>query len=170
MSERVSDRDIAPAVTAPAGPVIPDATRWTVVMDGDGHPAAAISPGGSSVTANLVVTDAAVPVAAVVGSDVLAAAPIDTAVVVTSGPSVVGVWSGDDLVNALLLGVTRDAGAALPGDIQLPGRISKKDITRHCRHTEGGHACATVLVVPEKPDPMPPCPAQAGVAAHTFAW
>lgn len=170
MSERVGDRDIALAVTAAAGPVIPHEARWTVVMDTHGQPAAAISPGGTSVTANLVITDAAVPLQAVVGSDALADAPADTVVVVTSGPSVIGVWQGDDLIDALVHGVTRDASAPLPGDIQLPGRIAKQDITRHCRHTEDGRACATVLVVPEKPDPMPPCPTQTGISTHNFAW
>jgi hypothetical protein len=168
--ERVGDRDLALAVTAAAGPVIPDGTRWTVVMDTHGQPAAAISPGGTSVTANLVISDEAVPLAAVVGSDALADASADTVVVVTSGPSVIGVWHGDDLIDALVHGVIRDASAALPGDIQLPGRITKQDITRHCRHTEDRRACATVLVVPEKPDPMPPCPAQTGITAHMFAW
>jgi hypothetical protein len=62
------------------------------------------------------------------------------------------------------------AGEALLGDIQLPGRITKKDITRHCRHTGHGRSCATVLVVPEKPEQMPPCPAQAGISPHVFVW
>jgi hypothetical protein len=170
VSERVGDRDIASAVTAAAGAVIPDGTRWTVVMDADGHPTAAISPGGTSVTANLVIVDATMPLVAVLGAGALADAPVDTVVVVSRGPSVVGVWSSDDLIDALVHGVTREASAALPGDIQLPGRISKRDITRLCRHAEDGRACATVLVVPEKPDPMPPCPAQTGISAHTFAW
>jgi hypothetical protein len=170
VNERVGDRDIAAAVTAAVGLVIPDATRWTVVVDSDGQPAAAIAPGGTSMTVNLVMADAAVPLAVVVESDALADAPIDTIVVVTSGPSVIGVWAGDDLIDALVHGATRDASSALPGDIQLPGRILKQDITRHCRYAENGCACATVLVVPEKPDPMPPCPAQTGISTHTFAW
>ena len=170
VSERVGDRDIVAAVTAAAGPVIPDATRWTVVIDSHGQPAAAIAPGGTSVTANLVMADAAVPLAALVESDALADAPADTVVVVTSGLSVAGVWAGDDLIDALVHGATREASSALPGDIQLPGRIVKQDITRHCRYAENGCACATVLVVPEKPDPMPPCPAQTGISTHTFAW
>jgi hypothetical protein len=170
VSECVGDRDIVAAVTAAAGPVIPDASCWTVVMDSHGQPAAAIAPGGTSVTANLVIADAAVPLAVAVGSDALADAPTDTVVVVTSGPSVIGVWAGDDLIDALVHGATREAGNVLPGDIQLPGRIVKHDITRHCRHAENGCACTTVLVVPEKPDPMPLCPAQTGISTHTFAW
>jgi hypothetical protein len=170
VSECVGDRDIAAAVTAAVGPVIPDASRWTVVMDSRGQPAAAIAPGGTSVTANLVIADKTVPVAVVVESDALADAPADTVVVVTSGLSVIGVWAGDDLIDALVHGASREAGSVLPGDIQLPGRIVKQDITRHCRYTENGCACGTVLVVPQKPDPMPLCPAQTGISPHTFAW
>lgn len=55
-------------------------------------------------------------------------------------------------------------------DRLLAVRISKQDITRHCRYAAGGRACAVILVVPEKPDPMPSCPAQPGIAAHPFAW
>ena len=170
VSERVGDRDIVAAVTAALGPVIPDATRWTVVMDSRGEPAAAIAPDGAFVTSNLVMADATLPLAAAVESHALVDARADTVVVVTSGLSIIGVWTGDDLIDALVHGATREASAALPGDIQLPGRIVKQDITRHCRHAENGHACATVLVVPEKPDPMPLCPAQGGITAHTFAW
>lgn len=169
MSERVADRDIEAAVTAGPGPVIPDGARWTVVLDGGGQPAAAIAPGGTSVTSSLVVVDAALPVAAAVESNALASAPADTVVVVTSGSAVVGVWAGEDLIDALVHGATREV-SPLPGDIQLPGRIAKQDITRRCKHTEQGRACATVLVVPEKPDPMPSCPAQSGISAHVFAW
>ncbi len=170
MSERVGDRDIAAAVTAGNGPVIPDDDRWTVVTGGHGQPVAAIGPRGASVTASLVIADAAVPLAAVLGSDAMADAGADTVVGVTNGPSVIGVWAGDDMIDAIAHGALRGAVAALPGDVQLPGRIAKLDITRRCRYVEHGHPCATVLVVPEKPDPMPPCPAQAGIGAHVFAW
>jgi hypothetical protein len=171
MSERVGDRDIAAAVTAAAtGPVIPDATRWTVVTDSDGQPAVAIAPGGTAVSENLGVADAAIPLVAAIESDALADAVADTVVVVTTGLSVIGVWAGDDFIDALVHGATRDAAGALPGDIQLPGRIMKRDIIRYCRYAENGYECATLLVVPEKPDPMPKCPAQTGISAHTFAW
>jgi hypothetical protein len=169
--ERVGDRDIAPAVTAAAGLVLPDGTRWTVVIGADGQPAAAISPAGASVATNLFIADAETPTAAVIGSAGQADHAADTVVVVTRGAVPIGVWSGDDFVDALLYGRTRGGlYGALQGDIQLPGRISKQDITRHCRYGENGRACTVILVVPEKPDPMPSCPAQAGITAHTFEW
>lgn len=169
MSERIGDREIEAAVTAGPGPVIPDGARWTVVVDSGGEPAAAIAPGGGPVTANLVVVDAAVPLAAALTSEALAGASADTVVVVTNGPSVVGVWAREDLIDALVHGAVREVSPA-PGDLQLPGRIAKQDITRHCRHAEQGRACATVLVVPEKPDPMPSCPGQTGISPHVFEW
>jgi hypothetical protein len=170
MSERMRDRDIAPAVTAAAGIVIPDRDRWTVVTGADGAPGAAIPPGGGPVLTNLFSVDVETPVAAVVGSRALSSAPADTVVVVTRGNAPIGVWSGDDFVDAFVHGSVRGGSGALPGDIVLPGRISKQDITRHCRYAVGGRACAVILVVPEKPDPMPSCPAQPGIAAHPFAW
>jgi hypothetical protein len=188
VSERVGDRDITPAVIASAGTIMPDAARWTVVLDADGQPVAAIAPGGASVAEDLVVADAATPIADALESEALAYATAGTVVVVTERTSVVGVWSGKDLIDALLHGATRGASRSLPGplgslpsplgslpgsmpgDMQLPGRITKKDITRRCRHTEQAHSCATVLVVPEKPEVMPQCPAQDGISSHVFAW
>src|SRR5579859_6915982 len=102
VSERIGDRDIEAAVTAGPGPVVPDGARWTVVMDSGGEPAAAIAPGGGRVTANLVIVDAAVPVAAALASEALAGAADDAVVVMTSGPSVVGVWAREDLIDALV--------------------------------------------------------------------
>jgi hypothetical protein len=174
VSECVSDRDIAPAVVASAGTVMPDAARWTVVLDADAQPTVAIAPGGAAVAVDLVVADAATPVAVALGSEALTYAAASTVVVVTRGTSIVGVWSGEDLIDALFHGATRGATTSLPGslpgDIQLPGRIRKKDITRRCRHIEQARSCATVLVVPEKPEVMPRCPAQDGIGTHAFAW
>lgn len=114
--------------------------------------------------------DAEVPVAAALGSKALSYAAASTVVVVTKGTSVVGIWSGSDLLGALLRRVTRAATASLPGDLQLPGRITKKNITRRCRYTTHGVSCATILVVPEKPESMPQCPAQGGITLHAFVW
>jgi hypothetical protein len=169
MTEYVGDRDLAPAVTATTGAWTPDGASWLVVVGADGRPTDVISPSGV-VAEDVVVTDAAVPVGTALGSPALRQLTRSTAVVVTSHAAVVGVWSGNDLVAAALRGVARGSGEALPGDIQLPGRIRKKNITRNCRHTDRGLSCATMLVVPEKPDPMPPCSAQPGLAAHTFGW
>lgn len=170
MSERIGDRDIKPTVTAPLGAVIPHDERWTVVLDEHGRPAAAIAPHGAAMAEDLVVADAAVSVIDALGSEALCSVGSDTVVVVMRGASVAGVWSGEDLVDAVTHGGTRGAGESLPGDIQLPGRITKKNITRHCRYTNHGRPCATVLVVPEKPEEMPQCPAQAGISSHTFVW
>lgn len=170
MSERVGDRDIQPAVTMPAGVITPDEARWTVILDSRGQPATAISPGGASVADDLVVADAVLPVAYVLQSQALARATAETIVVVTREAAIAGVWAGEDLVDALLHGATRDASLAFPGDVMLPGLITKKNITRRCQHTEQGHSCVTVLVVPEKPEMMPPCPARDGMSAHMFAW
>lgn len=89
----MSDRDIVAAVITALGLVIADGTRWTVVMDGDDRLVAAIAPGGTSVTTNLVTADALVPLAALIESDALADAPADMVVVVTGGRSVLGVWA-----------------------------------------------------------------------------
>lgn len=147
---------------------MPSDTEWTVVLDSHGQPVAAIAPGGARLAEYLVVADAAVPVRDVLRSEALAHAATGTVVVVRRGESVAGVWAGEDLLHALLRRVTR--GLSMPGDVQLPGRIAKIDITRHCRHAEKGRTCAVVLVVPEKPETMPQCPAQHGIAVHAFEW
>lgn len=171
MIELVEDRHIVATVTAAVGGTfIPDATRWTVVVDRHGQPATAIGPGGTFVPTNLVATGSTVPVAVVTELEGLARQPSKTAVVVKNGPAIIGVWAGDDLIDALAQGASRSVGGALPGDIQLPGRIINKHITRRCRYAQNGHECATFLVVPEKPDPMPPCSAQSGISAHRFVW
>jgi hypothetical protein len=170
MSERVGDRDIQPAVTAPAGAITPDETCWTVVLDSRGQPTTAISPGGTSVAEDLVVADAALPVAYLLQSEALAHATAGTIVAVTRESAVAGVWAGEDLIDALLHGATREASPAFAGDVLLPGVIAKKNITRRCQHTEQGISCVTVLVVPEKPEVMPQCPARDGTGAHLFAW
>jgi hypothetical protein len=141
VSERVADRDIQPAATVPRGMVIPDETRWTVVLDPGGQPAAAISPGGTSVAENPVVADAALPVALLLQSQALARATAGTVVVVTAESAVVGIWAGQDLVDALVHGATREAGWAFAGDVQLPGVVTKKNITCRCRHAEPGISC-----------------------------
>jgi hypothetical protein len=169
MTENVGDRDLAPAVTASTGAVTPDEERWIVVVEDDGRPTEVIAPGGA-VAEDAVISDAAVPVEAAIDSDELLYLTGATAVVVTSGGAVVGIWSGDDLVDAAMHGGTRAAGEAMQGDLQLPGRISKKNITRRCRYTEHGRSCTTILVVPEKPQHMPQCPPQAGLSSHTFGW
>lgn len=170
MSERIGDRDIKPTVTATTGAIIPNDDRWTVVLDEHGRPAAAIAPHGEAIAENLVVADAAVQIIDALGSEALRRVDGHTVVVVTRGASIVGVWSGEDLVDAVMQGGTRAAGESLPGDIQLPGLITVKPINRHCRHTDHGRSCATVLVVPEKPEEMPQCPVQAGISPHTFVW
>jgi hypothetical protein len=147
---------------------MPSDAVWTVVLNSDGQPVAAIAPGGAWLAEDLVVADAAVPVRDALRSEALAHASTGTVVVVRRGESVAGVWAGEDLLHALLRGVTR--GSSMPGDGQLPGRIAKVDITRHCQHAEKGRACAEVLVVPEKPETMPQCRAQHGIAVHAFEW
>ncbi|HEY7592191.1 MAG TPA: hypothetical protein VH969_03480 [Actinophytocola sp.] len=169
MTENVGDRELERAMTVPPGLFRPDGENWLVVVEEDGWPAEVISPDGV-VAEDVVVTDAAVPVGTAITSVALQHVTRATAVVVTSGAAVVGVWSGDDLVDAALRGGTRSGGDALPGDIQLPGRIRKKNITRRCRYTDHCGSCTRILVVPEKPSPMPQCPAQAGLAAHKFVW
>jgi hypothetical protein len=167
VSERIEDRELGQAVMASVGAILPGDEHWTVIVDGDGQPIAAIAPGGGVAT-DLVVAEASLPIVDAFESDALRDSTSETAVVVMRGPSVVGVWSGDDLVDAAMHGGTR--GEALAGDMVLPGLITKKDITRRCRHTDGGRACATILVEPEKPEVMPACPAQAGVSPHSFEW
>jgi hypothetical protein len=170
VSERVADRDIRPAVTVTQGMIIPDETRWTVVLDSRGQPAAAISPGGTSVAENPVVADAALPVAFLLQSEALARATAGTVVVVTTESAVTGVWAGTDLVDALMHGARREASWAFAGDVLLPGVVTKKNVTRRCQHTEQGISCVTVLVVPEKPEVMPQCPARDRIGAHVFGW
>jgi hypothetical protein len=170
VDERVGDRDISPAVAVSAGMVVPDAARWTVVLDIDEKPVAVIAPGGARVAEDLVVVDAELPVTEALRSEVLADAAATTVVVVMKGMSVVGVWSDSDLLDARLRRVTRTTTCSLPGDVQLPGRITKKNITRRCRYTARGISCASVLVVPEKPEAMPQCPARDGLTTHAFEW
>jgi hypothetical protein len=170
VSERVGDRDIRPAVTVAAGTVVPHDQWWTVVLDEDGQPAAAIAAGGAATAVDLVVADAALPVSDALGSEALRYADSDTIVVVTRGRSVAGVWADEDFADAVMSGSTRAAGESLAGDLQLPGPIKKKPILRHCRYTGRRRSCATVLVVPEKPEEMPQCPAQAGISPHEFMW
>jgi hypothetical protein len=170
MSERIGDRDIKPTVTATAGAIIPDDERWTVVLDQHGRPAAAIAPHGAAIAEDLVVADAAVPISTALSSEALRRADGGTVVVVMRGASVVGIWSGEDLVDAVMQGGARGGGESLPSYIQLPGRPKKKNITRHCRYVDQGRSCTTVLSVPEKPEEMPQCPAEAGVSSHTFVW
>jgi hypothetical protein len=168
LSECIGDRRIEPAVTARPGTIMPSDTEWTVVLDSHRQPVAAIAPGGAQLAEDVVVANAAVPVRDALRSEALAHATARTVVVVRRGESVVGVWAGEDLLHTLLRGVTR--GSSMPGDLQLLGRIAKIDITRHCRHAEKGRTCAVVLVVPEKPETMPQCPAQHGIAVHAFEW
>lgn len=170
MSERIGDRDIKPARAATAGAILPDDEHWTVVLDEHGRPAGAIAPHGAAIAEDLVIADAAVPIGDALDSEALRRADGDTVVVVTTGASVVGVWSGEDLVDALMSGSPRAPSESFPSDIQLPGHPRKKDITRRCRHTDHGIGCATILVVPEKPEEMPQCPPQTGVGSHTFEW
>ena len=170
MSERVGDRQLQPARTASRGPVLPDASCWTIVVDDDRGPTAAVPPAGTGAAEELLVADASLPIADALGSQALRTLTDRTAVVVTSGGSIQGVWTGEDLVDAAMHGGTRSAGEALPGDIQLMGLPRKKDITRHCGYNRDGVACATVLVVPEKPEEMPACPPQDGIPPHTFEW
>jgi hypothetical protein len=170
LSERIGDRDIKSAVMASVGAVIPHDQCWTVVLDEHGQPAAAIAADGAAMAEDLVVADAAVPVIDALETEALRRVGSNTVVVVTSGGFVVGVWSGEDLIDAVMHGGTRGVGESLPGDIQLPGPIRKKNITRHCCYTDHGRSCSTVLVVPEKPEEMPQCPTQAGISPHAFAW
>jgi hypothetical protein len=168
VSECVGDRRIEPVVIARRGTIVPSSTAWTVVLDALGQPVAAIAPGGASLAEDLVVADATIPVRDALQSEALAYAGAGTVVVVRHGDSVAGVWAADDIFSAQVRGVTR--GPAMPSDLQLPGRIGKIDITRHCQHAEQGRSCVTVLVVPEKPETMPQCPAQHGIAPHAFDW
>jgi hypothetical protein len=168
MIERISDRNLEPVVTISRGAFTPDPDRWAVIVDENGRPTSAIPPGATSVPDLILVLDATTPVALALTSDVVNRLDDGIPVIVTGEATVLGLWTAADRAMAVAHGAIR--GDALPGDLQLPGPIKKKDITRRCRYAEGGLTCDTEIAVPEKPEVMPACTPRAGLTTHTFRW
>ncbi|NUT94054.1 MAG: hypothetical protein HOY78_18735 [Saccharothrix sp.] len=174
-SDLLGDRDLQPAVEAPAdlplGAAVDRAGgRWTVVVDARGVPVGAVPPGapGSpeqplwAVLADLpptVVAGGETPMKTLLASWTIDELEPDSAIVVTAGSAVAGVWAGADMRRTVAMGASRTSwDTALPGDITIP------QLSRTCRR------CRAVVLFPERPDPMPACPNPAGLPAHDFAW
>jgi hypothetical protein len=77
--------------------------------------------------------------------------------------SIIGVWHGDDLEDALAFGSTRSL-------VRLSGTIAIPEIRRICGHSEAGQLCAAVMTFSQYPDAPPPCPNPSGLTGHTFVW
>jgi hypothetical protein len=165
MADRLRDHATAEfVVTTSAAPERPAPGAWTVLVDAGGWPVAALPPGGATPVAEIVVAEADLPVAEALRAPALEDLAAECPVVCVSGGRVVGVWAGDDLLDALMRGPTRSVGSDLPGEIRIPL------VSRRCRFTEDAARCLSPLTVPEKPETMPPCRNTAGLAAHAFVW
>jgi hypothetical protein len=134
-----------------------------VVVDERGEPVAVLAPADEADAppeVGMVLADGRTPVAAV-----LPALEPDDVVVLTDAGTVVGVWAGEDLADAVMLGPPR-----FTTDVRLPGEIRIPEVRRRCRYAEAGTTCHSVLSVPEKPEVMPECGNPRQLTAHRFAW
>ena len=162
--QRLSDFVVADASNLPVVP--PD--RWIVLMDDD-RPVSAIPPATRLDPAGpvpaIIVAPADLDVDAMLASDAFAEAADVSAVVLVDAGTVVGVWGGPSLANAVAQGPARGVrGSVLPGTPMSPV------IVRSCTFTEGGTICASWSSFPGKPSPMPACPNARHLSAHDFHW
>jgi hypothetical protein len=164
MAETLRDRARSTFVVSVSGAVKPSPGDWTVVVDA-GVPVSAIAPGERAAVTEIVVADADMPVDLALAAPALRDLEPGSAVVCVSEGDVVGLWAGEDLDDALMLGPAR-----LAGDTRLAGTIQIPLVSRRCRFEEGGVPCGGRLSVPEKPESMPPCRNPAPLTAHNFVW
>jgi len=159
---RLRDRAVAPFVLA-REPATRVPGRWTVVVDEHGEPAAVLTPSDDADAppeVGMVLAGGETPIAAV-----LPALEPDDVVVLTDAGTVVGVWAGEDLVDAVMLGTPR-----FTTDVRLPGEVRIPEVRRRCRYADEGTTCQNVLSVPEKPEVMPECGNPHQLTAHRFVW
>ena len=163
------DQWLSDFVVADAGnlPVVPP-DRWIVLVDGN-HPVSAIAPATRLDPAGpvpaIIVAPADLDVDAVLASEAFAEAADVSAVVLVDGGTVVGVWGGPSLANAVVRGPAR----GVPRSV-LPETPTIPVIVRSCTFTEGGAICASSSSFPGKPFPMPACPNARHLSAHDFTW
>ena len=162
--QRLSDFVVADVRNLPVVP--PD--RWIVLVDGD-RPVSAIAPvtrlDPAGPVPAIIVAPADLDVDAALASEAFAEAADVSAVVLVDAGTVVGVWGGPSLANAVAQGPARGVrGSVLPGTPMSPV------IVRSCTFTEGGTICASWSSFPGKPSPMPACPNARHLSAHDFHW
>ena len=162
--QRLSDFVVAGASNLPVVP--PD--RWIVLVDGD-RPVSAIAPATrldpAGAVPAIIVAPADLDVDAALASEAFAEAADVSAVVLVDAGTVVGVWGGPSLANAVAQGPARGVrGSVLPGTPMSPV------IVRSCTFTEGGTICASWSSFPGKPSAMPACPNARHLSAHDFHW
>ena len=142
--------------------------RWIVLVD-DNRPVSAIAPATRLDPARpvpaIIVAPADLDVDAALASEAFAEAADVSAVVLVDAGTVVGVWGGPSLANAVVKGPAR----GVPGSV-LPGAPAIPVIVRSCTFTEGGTLCASPSSFPGKPSPMPACPNARHLSAHDFHW
>ena len=162
--QRLSDFVVADVSNLPVVP--PD--RWIVLVDGN-RPVSAIAPATRLDPARpvpaIIVAPADLDVDAALASEAFAEAADVSAVVLVDAGTVVGVWGGPSLANAVAQGPAR----GVPGSV-LPGTPASPVIVRSCAFTEGGTICASSSSFPGKPNPMPACPNARHLSAHDFHW
>jgi len=161
--QRLSDFVVADAGNLPVVP--PD--RWIVLVDGN-RPVSAIAPATRLDPAGpvpaIIVAPADLDLDAVLASDAFAEAADVSAVVLVDAGTIVGVWGGPSLANAVAQRPARVPGSVRPGTSAIPV------IVRSCTFTEGGTICASSSSFPSKPFPMPACPNARHLSAHDFNW
>jgi hypothetical protein len=165
MTEYLRDHATAMFVVSGASTVTPSPRDWTVVLGESGTPVSALPPGDPVAVAEIAVADADTPIEVALKFPAIQDLDPGCPVVCVRDGEVVGVWAGDDLVDALMRGALRGAS-----DTQLPGRIRIPTVLRQCRFVENTASCGSSLSVEEKPDTMPMCPNTSMLSVHTFVW
>jgi len=162
--QRLSDFVVADASNLQVVP--PD--RWIVLVDGD-RPVSAIAPvtrlDPAGPVPAIIVAPADLDVDAALASEAFAEAADVSAVVLVDAGTVVGVWGGPSLANA----VAQGPAGGVRGSV-LPGTPMSPVIVRSCTFTEGGTICASWSSFPGKPSAMPACPNARHLSAHDFHW
>jgi hypothetical protein len=165
MTDYLGDHASTMFVLSEADAVAPSPREWTVVVGASGEPISALPPGDPVAVAEIVVAEADTPVDLALEFPALKDLEPGCPVVCVRDGAVVGLWAGDDLIDALMRGTVR-----LSSDSQLPGRIRIPTVLRQCRFVEDAVPCGSTLSVVEKPETMPLCPNTSMLAAHTFVW
>ncbi|MGC4900481.1 hypothetical protein ACLQ2Y_14210 [Micromonospora echinospora] len=166
----VGEMDIERAVVVRTGMRPPGAgDGWLVTVDEDGEvvaaaPADRVRTDDPMAERDIIVLDAACPVAAALNSPAFAEVRWPPTVVVHAGDGIVGVWADEDLADVWPHRL--DRGSV---DIGLPGEVLIPRLRRRCGFRDKAR-CSERRDFVVRRDRAVPCGNPDGLTEHNFVW